>query len=250
MSSPCKAACNVAPLRTSLMKAAADAKRWLSEWARHSASGLRKKSKRAARASTLATAMVVTLANFACADSLWNEHTARPIVADKRAVAVGDILNIVVQENNSASKDNSTKTSKESAIDASISSFLYSPGASSFLTKKGALPALKVDGKNSFNGGGTINNSEKIIARVPVTVVDVLPNKNLVVEGKRKTSFSGESQDVVLRGVVRPDDIAANNTIFSYNVADATIQFVSRGTVTDNQRKGWFTKFWEKLTPF
>jgi flagellar L-ring protein precursor FlgH len=165
-------------------------------------------------------------------------------------VAVGDILNIVVQENNSASKDNKTKTSRQSAVDASISSFLYSPGASSLLTKKGQLPAIKFDAKNSFDGGGSINNSEKIIARISVQVVDVLPNKNLVVEGKRQSSFSGESQDVILRGVVRPEDITSANTVFSYNIADASIKFISKGTVTDSQRKGWFTKIWDKLSPF
>src|SRR3954469_23970209 len=69
--------------------------------------------------------MLATFQSYA--DSLWNDHTARSIVGDKRAVAVGDILNIVVQENNSASKDNQTKTSKQTAVDASISSFLYSP---------------------------------------------------------------------------------------------------------------------------
>jgi flagellar L-ring protein precursor FlgH len=192
--------------------------------------------------------MLATFQSYA--DSLWNDHTARSIVGDKRAVAVGDILNIVVQENNSASKDNQTKTSKQTAVDASISSFLYSPAASGLLTKKGQMPALKFDAKNSFDGGGSINNSEKIIARISVQVVDVLPNRNLVVEGKRQTSFSGESQDVILRGIVRPEDIAANNTIFSYNVADASIKFVSKGTVTDSQRKGWFTRIWDKLTPF
>jgi flagellar L-ring protein precursor FlgH len=78
----------------------------------------------------------------------------------------------------------------------------------------------------------------------------VLPNKNLVIEGRRTTSFSGETQEAVLRGVVRAEDIAANNTVFSYNIADATIKYVSTGTITDNQRKGWFTRVWEKLTPF
>ena len=185
------------------------------------------------------------------ADSLWNEKAVpRPIVADKKAVAVGDILSIVVQENSTATKDNSTQTSKKSGVDASISSFLYSPAASGLLTQKGALPALKFDASQSFNGGGKINNAEKIVARVAVTVIDVLPNGNLLVEGKRQTSFSGETQDVILRGVVRPADIAANNTVFSYNVADATIKFISKGTTSDSQRKGWFTRLWDKVTPF
>ncbi len=187
---------------------------------------------------------------LAPAQSLWKADSARALVADKRAAAVGDLLTILVQENTTASKDNSTKTAKSSAIDASISSFLYSPTASGFLTKAGQLPALKLNASQDFDGGGKISNSEKITARITVRVSDVLPNKNLVIEGRRTTSFSGETQEAVLRGVVRAEDIAANNTVFSYNIADATIKYVSTGTITDNQRKGWFTRVWEKLTPF
>lgn len=186
----------------------------------------------------------------ASGQSLWKEETSRPMVADKRAALVGDILTIVVQENNTASKDQNTKTSKQSSIDAAIKAFLYSPDASGLLTKKGKLPALSTSSKQDFSGGGSINNAEKITARIAVRVTDVLPNRNLVIEGTRQTAFSGESQDAVLRGVVRPEDIAANNTVFSYNVADATIKYVTKGTITDNQRKGWFTKIWEKVTPF
>ena len=195
-------------------------------------------------------AVLLTASVAAPAQSLWKADSSRALVADKRAVAVGDLLTILVQENNTASKDNSTKTAKSSAIDASISSFLYSPTASSFLTKGGQMPALKLNASQDFDGGGKISNSEKITARITVRVADVLPNKNLVIEGRRTTSFSGETQEAVLRGVVRVEDIAANNTLYSYNIADATIKYVSTGTITDNQRKGWFTRVWEKLTPF
>ena len=186
------------------------------------------------------------------ADSLWRDDAsgARPIFSDRRATAVGDIITIIVQENNSTSKDNNTKTSRESSIDASIASFLYSPAASGLMTKAGQMPAFKMDGKNGFYGGGAINNSEKIIARIAVRVIDVLPNKNLLIEGSRDTAFSGEQQTMVLRGVIRGDDVAANNTVYSYNVADATIRFTSKGAISDAQRKGWFTKIWDKVSPF
>jgi flagellar L-ring protein precursor FlgH len=118
------------------------------------------------------------------------------------------------------------------------------------LTKKGALPALNYTSDTEFAGGGSINNAETITAQVAVRVVDVLPNGNMVVEGQLRTAFSGEKQDAVVRGTVRPDDVMANNTLYSYNIADATIQFISKGTITDAQRKGWLTKFWDKLTPF
>ncbi len=184
------------------------------------------------------------------AQSLWRADSSRSIVSDKKAHAIGDLLTIVVQENNTASKNNSTSTSKDSSIDASIATFLYSPAASSFLTKSGQMPALKTSAKQAFDGGGKISNEEKITARIGVRVVDVLPNGNLVIEGRRTTSFSGESQEAVLRGVVRAEDITPSNTVFSYNIADATIKYITSGTLSDNQRKGWFTKIWEKLTPF
>lgn len=184
------------------------------------------------------------------ADSLWHEGTVRPMFADKRAVGIGDLVTVVVQENNSASKDKNTKTSKSSGMDASIAAFLYSPAASGLLTKNGQMPAMKWNSKNTFDGGGSINNTEQMVARIAVRVVDVLPNRNLVIEGTRDSAFSGEQQTIVLRGVVRPDDIAANNTIFSYNIADASIRFVAKGALSDSQNKGWFGKIWDKVSPF
>jgi flagellar L-ring protein precursor FlgH len=194
--------------------------------------------------------LCVSFAASLCADSLWQDGQSKALCADKRACQVGDIVTILVQENSSATKDNTTKTSKDSSIDAAISSFLYSPAASSLLTQKGALPALSVSGKSEFAGGGQINNSQQIAASVAVRVVDVLPNNNLVIEGTRESSFSGEQQTIILRGTIRLDDISANNTVNSANVADATIKFVSKGPITDSQRKGWFQRLWDKFSPF
>src|SRR5262245_8519465 len=81
------------------------------------------------------------------ADLLWHYDASRTIFADKKAVGLGDILTIIVQENTSTSKDNNTKTSKGSAVDASIETFLYSPAASGLLTHNGKLPALKFKAK-------------------------------------------------------------------------------------------------------
>ena len=173
--------------------------------------------------------------------------------ADKRASSPGDILTILVQESTSAAKDNKSATSKDNSVDASISTFLYgagASGASAILSKGGQMPALKYDAKNSFAGSGSVNNSQKIVASVAVKVLDVLPNKNLVIEGRRETSFSGEHQVVILHGIVRAEDVAANNTVFSYNIADAKVEINSKGQIDDVQRKGWFTKIWDKITPF
>ena len=180
------------------------------------------------------------------AQSLWHDDSARPMFADKRAAAVGDILTVVVQEITTAVKNNETKTEKNSGLSAAVSTFLF-PG---FLQYKGSMPAVDYKSDLKHDGSGAINNSETIVAHVAVKVIEVLPNHNLLVEGKRETSFSKEHQTIVLHGVVRPENIGADNTILSYNIADATISIVGKGTVTDSQGKGWFTRIWDKVNPF
>jgi len=183
---------------------------------------------------------------LASAQSLWHDDASKPMFADKRATGVGDILTIVVQENSSANKNNQTQTEKQSSWVAAISSFLF-PGFAQF---KGSTPAINYSSDLKHNGTGVINNSEAIVAQVAVKVVDVLPNNTMVVEGKRDTSFAGEHQSIILRGVVRAEDVTANNTVLSCNVADATIQIVGSGRVTDSTKKGWFTIILDKVNPF
>ncbi len=183
-------------------------------------------------------------------DSLWRDSQSNPMYADKRASRVGDIVTILVQENTTATTANNTTTTKQSSVDSSIAKLLYSPAGSGLLTKGGQLPALSFSGKSDFSGGGSINNAQQIVASVAVRVIDVLPNRNLIIEGTRASSFADEQQTVILRGTIRRDDIMANNTIYSYNISDATIKIISKGTITNAQRKGWFHRLWDKFAPF
>jgi flagellar L-ring protein precursor FlgH len=198
----------------------------------------------------IGAALMVLFPAMDRADSLWQEGNSRAMYADKRGVNVGDIVTIVVQENSSANKDNSTTSERQSSLSAAITSFLYSPGASGLLTKGGQLPAMAYNSDHKHAGNGVIKDSESIVAQIAVRIIDVLPNGNLVLEGKRDTSFSGEHQTIILRGVVRSEDVAKDNTVLSYNVADATIQIIGKGTVSDSQNKGWFTRLWDKINPF
>lgn len=182
--------------------------------------------------------------------SLWKPETGNLLLSDNRARRVGDIVTVVVQESNEAAKANNTKTSKKTGINASISSFLFGAAQDRFLTRGGKYPAMAMNSDNSFDGGGTIANSERINARIAVRVVEVLPNGNLTLEGRRSTMVAGEQQEAILRGIIRQEDLQPDNSVFSYNVADANLKFVSKGTVSDSQRRGWFTKIFEKVTPF
>ncbi len=190
---------------------------------------------------------LLTIISFAApAQSLWREETVRPMFADKRATSVGDILTIVVSENTAMSKNNQTKTAKQSSWTAAVSSFLF-PGFAQF---KSTTPAVNYNSTLKHDGSGAVNNSQSIVTHVAVKVIDVLPNQNLVIEGKRDTAFSGEHQTVTLHGIVRPEDVQYGNTIASDNIADANISITGKGTVSDAQNKGWFTRVIDKVNPF
>ena len=191
-----------------------------------------------------AAASVLPLAGHA--QSLWRDDVSKAMFADKRAGNIGDIITIVVQENTTTAKNNETKTERASSLTSAVTSFLF-PG---FLAHGGSMPSIAYSSDHKHDGSGAINNSESIIAHVAVKVIDVLPNRNLVIEGRRETSFGGEKQTIVLHGIVRSEDVAVDNTVLSYNVADATIQIVGKGTVTDSTNKGWFNRVWDKVNPF
>ncbi|MEO5958828.1 MAG: flagellar basal body L-ring protein FlgH [Opitutaceae bacterium] len=197
-------------------------------------------------ASKLALAAAL-LAVGARADSLWNASDAAPrsMFADRKAKAKGDILTIVIAESAVAQSSQNKSSSRESSMEDAIKNFVYAGLA----THKGQLPSLSSGGKASFSGGGDISNSQSISSRAAVLVDDVLPNGNLVIAGVRVVRFSGETQYVVLHGLVRPDDITRDNSIVSSNIADARVEFYAEGALTDAQKRGWLVKIYEKLRP-
>lgn len=194
-------------------------------------------------------AAVVLALTVARADSLWpaaGTATQSSMFADRKAAATGDIVTIVVSESVAAQNSQTKKSSRDSSISDAVSSFLFpNTGA-----HNGALPSLSLSGKATYNGGGDVSNNQSLSSRAAVLVTDVLPNGNLVIQGVRVVTFSGETQYVVLHGMVRPDDIARDNSVQSTNIADARVEFYAEGALTDAQKRGWLTKVYEKLRPF
>jgi flagellar L-ring protein precursor FlgH len=187
------------------------------------------------------------------ADSLWKPGLSRNQVTDKTARAVGDLVTVVVYEKNVINKSAKSETKKESADDAKIESFLYGTAtgaAHNALKHKGAYPAMKFSLSNSFKGEGSVANSDDISATFTVRVIDVLPNGNMILEGMRRTSYAGETQDVILRGTVRRLDITGTNKVNSNQIADLSLRYINSGEITDGQRKGWFKRFWDSVSPF
>lgn len=182
--------------------------------------------------------------------SLWPTNTAseRPMVADRKASRSGDIITIVVSESAIAQSSQSKKSSRDASLNDSVKQFLFANSRAG--THLGGLPGIELGGTSSYSGGGDVSNSQSLSARAAVLVTDVLPNGNLVIEGARMVTFSGETQYVVLHGLVRADDVARDNTVTSTNIADARVEFYSEGQLTDAQKRGWFSKLYERLRPF
>jgi flagellar L-ring protein precursor FlgH len=192
-----------------------------------------------------AFALLGTMMGTARADSVW-PAAGRGMFADRKACATGDIITIVVAESVAAQNSQSTKSSRASSMEDAIQKFVFSGG----LSHGGEMPGISLGGKSSSSGGGDISNSQSLSSRAAVLVTDVLPNGNLVIEGVRMVRSSGETQYVVLHGLVRADDVLRDNTVISSNIADARLEFYAEGALTDAQKRGWLAKAYEKLRPF
>ncbi len=185
------------------------------------------------------------------ARSLWMKNTTdeRGMFSDKVASRVGDILTVNV--NHTATMNNKLDTKnvkKDASIINTFVSLLY-PN-SDFGKHEGTLPSTNLSTANTYSGGGEIKNTSTLTATVSVTVIDVLPNGNMVFEGVRDISFSGETQFAVLRGIVRYYDVTTDNTVDSNKIADAQIHFIGEGELSPAQRKGWLLKFYDFVKPF
>jgi flagellar L-ring protein precursor FlgH len=198
-------------------------------------------------------ALVSCVSPLSRAGSLWPASQGGPhasMFADHKAERAGDILTIIVNETAVAQSTQTKTANRASNVNDAVTQFIFPPAVSGLGTHAGQTPSLQVAGTAAYSGGGAINNSNSLTATAAVVVTDVLPNGNLVIEGRRVVTFSGETQYVVLRGLVRPLDIAPDNTIASANIADARLEFSSEGQLTDAQKRGWFSKLYEWLRPF
>jgi flagellar L-ring protein precursor FlgH len=183
------------------------------------------------------------------AGSLWPAGGVG-MVADHKAAHTGDIVTVIVQESANASSTQNKESTRKSSVNDAVQQFLFPPGVSGLGTHAGQLPSLQITGASDYTGGGQVSNSQTVTSQAAVIVTDVLPNGNMVIEGVRLVSFSGETQYVVLHGLVRPDDIASNNTVLSSNIAEARVEFVNKGTLVDAEKKGWLQGLYDMLRPF
>lgn len=191
-------------------------------------------------------------AQLAASGSLWNNgySESRNMVSDHLAGNIGDIVTITVSENAQATASQRLSSDRNNTVEDQIGQLLYSQAVSSHFSRDGEMPAMNWNGMNQYTGGGEINNSQNLNARAAVMITDRLPNGNLVIEGVRAIIFSNEETNVYIRGIIRRQDIRADNTVLSSNIAHAQVEFISEGSISSTQRKGWLTRLYEAINPF
>src|ERR1700674_2725438 len=183
------------------------------------------------------------------ANSLWR-NGARAFFKDQRAARIGDILTVTVNITDKANIANETQRSRSSKEDSGVTDF----AGSKLLTGNAAkvLPGrlLTTDSAASTDGKGSVQRQEALQTNVAAVVTQVLPNGNLVVEGKQEIRVNFEIRELIVAGVVRPEDIQSDNTIDSSKIAQARIAYGGRGQITDVQQPRYGQQVMDVLLPF
>jgi len=184
--------------------------------------------------------------------SIYRERAG--LFEDRRARRLNDLVTVLIVENVSGSKKAETKTAKDSTLDAGIDTFFGAPLNMNLnnLYGKGSTfsPSVGSSFKNDFQGTGETTREGSLKGTITARVIDVLPNGNLVIESRKEVTLNYEKQVLVLKGIIRPDDISTNNTIYSTKVADARIFLVGDGVIDSKQVSGWLGSIVDRIWPF
>lgn len=184
--------------------------------------------------------------------TIWpGERASNNFYTDGRAMRVGDILTVKIVESTKSNEKATTDLKRTGAnVNLGIPNFLgmeYNQGGRGFISPDKLVTATT---KNDFKGEGETVRDGSVVATISTKVVEVMPNGNLAVEGKREITINSEKKEMLFQGIVRPKDIAADNTVFSTQVADAKIILAGVGVISEKQSPGWFARILDLLWPF
>ncbi len=171
---------------------------------------------------------------------------------DHRARRVGDVITVKVLENYQSSMNVSNKLSRSSQVSGGISSlFGFEKAVEKHNPNFSASSMVGSNFSSSVDGQGKLSRDTKIVATFSARVVKVLPNGNLVIQGVRVIRQNENLEYLTISGIVRPEDIDADNSVLSTQIADAHIEYSGAGPAALNARgPGWFTRVLERVWPF
>jgi len=199
-------------------------------------------------------------------NSLWRTG-ARAFFKDQRAARVGDLLTVSINIQDSAQIGNNTARSRGFTEDTGLNSFfglqnqiprLFAdvsngePGSPSAGIVNDFNPSdlVNLNSDSTYAGAGSVNRNESIQLEVAAIVTDVLPNGNLVIEGRQEVRVNFEKRELLIAGIVRPEDISSTNIVAHSRIAEARIIYGGRGQITDVQQPRYGAQLYDIIFPF
>ena len=185
------------------------------------------------------------------ANSLWRPG-ARAFFRDHRAARVGDLLTVSVTIQEEAELSNSTTRTRSSAEDADLTSFLGYEGALGDVLPGIVNPAslVALGSTSNATGTGTVAREESVSFEVAAIVTQILPNGNMVIRGHQEVRVNFEVREILVAGVIRPEDISALNTVVHTQIAEARISYGGRGQLSDVQQPRYGQQVLDIILPF
>lgn len=184
-------------------------------------------------------------------NSLWRAGS-RAFFRDQRAAKVGDILTVIINIADSAKVDNASKRSRANNESVAVPNFLGLESKLKNVLPDAVDPTALVDATSggSSAGSGSVDRKESVELTVAAVVTQVLPNGNLVIEGRQEVRVNFEVRELLIAGIVRPEDISNINTIQHTQIAEARISYGGRGQITDVQQPRYGQQLYDVIMPF
>ena len=187
----------------------------------------------------------------ASANSLWRTG-ARSFFGDQRARRVGDILTVAIDINDRAQTQNTTQRNRTNSASGGVTNFFGLENSLGRAFPGGFDPAKMVgtEGEANAAGSGSVNRSERVNLTVAAVVTAVMPNGNMVIQGRQEVRTNREVRELTVAGIVRPEDISSANTIAHTQIAEARISYGGRGDISRMQASPAAQSLVERFSPF
>jgi flagellar L-ring protein precursor FlgH len=182
-------------------------------------------------------------------NSLWRTGS-RAFFKDQRANQIGDILTVQIKITDRAQFENETQRSRVNKENSGVDNFIGSKTFSAGSPWAPPFRILTADSNGSSEGKGSIDRKEELLTNLAAVVTQILPNGNMVIEGKQEIRVNFEVRELIVAGIVRPEDIQSDNTIESTKIAEARIAYGGRGQITDVQQPRYGQQVLDVLLPF
>lgn len=189
------------------------------------------------------TLTVWVKAKITNAESLWLKGKQESLFADSKAKKQGDTLTVIITESSQASHKSVTKRAKDISLNGAPDT-VAKGGKANLLS---FLPFAGAKAKSSFNGAGATTRTGLLNATIAVNVTEVLANGNLVINGTRVLKVNGDEEQISVSGIIRPQDITPQNTIFSACISNAQIKYRGEAELTDKERPGVIGRVTNKI---